>query len=249
MSKRDRHDSDRRGDRRDDRRDNQPDEEQQRRLGEADPQEGDSLTALKAILSKVAALLKPLQLTPDESIRLVEQLYGNVLETDVRLAGEADDTRKSSVLAQIQHATITREGGKIVVQYVAPEDIVPESQDASTTARPADAQAPSAETSAPSMRGQRPPSEAGLRPAGAQTPPAGPVTPPTGTRAVEEGDTTPEARTETDRKSGTSGRASGQRSPARSSGARTVRRPKTEQGEQTEAAEPATPTDAPAAAE
>ena len=44
-----------------DRRDSQPDDEQQRRVGEGDLQEGDSLTALKAILSKVAALLKPLQ--------------------------------------------------------------------------------------------------------------------------------------------------------------------------------------------
>lgn len=113
MSKRERHDSDRRGDRRD----SQPEDEQQRRTGETDAQEGDSLTALKAILAKVAALLRPLQLTPEESIRLVEQLYGKVLETDLQLAGEADDTRKSSVLAAIQNATIRREGDKVVVDY------------------------------------------------------------------------------------------------------------------------------------
>lgn len=115
MSRRDRHD----GDRRNDRRDSQPEDEQQRRSGEIDLQESDSLTALKAILSKVAALLNPLQLTQDESIRLVEQLYGSVLETDVRLAGEADDTRKSSILAYIQNTSVTREGGKIVVQHQA----------------------------------------------------------------------------------------------------------------------------------
>jgi hypothetical protein len=86
-------------------------------LGEVDLQESDSLTALKAILSKVSALLNPLQLTPEESIRLVEQLYGSVLETDLRLAGEADDTRKSSILAYIQNTSVTRESGKIVVQY------------------------------------------------------------------------------------------------------------------------------------
>ena len=101
MSKRDRRDIDGRDrDRRDgDRRDYQPDDEQQRRGGEGDIQEGDSLTALKAILSKVAALLRPLNLTAEESIRLVEQLYGSVLDMDVALAGEADDTRKSSTLA------------------------------------------------------------------------------------------------------------------------------------------------------
>jgi len=113
VSKRDRRDSDRRGERRD----SQPEDEQQRRAGETEVQESDSLAALKAILSKVAALLKPLQLTPDESIRLVEQLYGKVLETDLELAAETDDTRKSSVLAAIQNATIRREGDKIVVDY------------------------------------------------------------------------------------------------------------------------------------
>ena len=63
-----------------------------------DLQEGDSLTALKAILAKVATLLRPLQLTQDESIRLVEQLYGSVLDMDVKLAGESDETRKSQML-------------------------------------------------------------------------------------------------------------------------------------------------------
>ena len=100
MSKRDRRDSDGRDRGRDyDRRDSQPDDEQQRRAGESDALEGDSLTALKAILSKVAALLKPLNLNAEESIRLVEQLYGSVLDMDVALAGEADDTRKSWTLA------------------------------------------------------------------------------------------------------------------------------------------------------
>jgi len=125
MSRRDRRDSDRRdGDRRDgdrrpgDRRDVQPDDDQQQRLGEGELQESDSLTALKAILARVAALLQPLQLTQDESIRLVEQLYGSVLDMDVRLAGEADDRRKSSVLAQIQNAVVTRGAdNRIVVHF------------------------------------------------------------------------------------------------------------------------------------
>jgi hypothetical protein len=108
---------DRRDDRRDvDRRDTQPDQEQ-RRAGDQELQEGESLTALKAILAKVASLLKPLQLTPDESIRLVEQLYGSVLEMDVKLAGEADDKRRSSVLSHIQDTAISRDGDALVVEF------------------------------------------------------------------------------------------------------------------------------------
>ena len=125
MSKRDGRDRDGRDrDRRDyDRRDYQPDDDQQRRSGEGDLQEGDSLTALKAILSKVAAQLKPLNLTAEESIRLVEQLYGSVLDMDVALAGEADDTRKSFTLAYLQNTTIRRDGDKLVVEYPTADEL------------------------------------------------------------------------------------------------------------------------------
>jgi hypothetical protein len=125
MSKRDRRDSDGRDrDRRDyDRRESQPEDEQQRRTGEGEAQEGDSLTALKAILSKVAAQLRPLNLSADESIRLVEQLYGSVLDMDLALAGEADDTRKSSTLAYIQRTTIRRDGDKLVVEFPTPDEL------------------------------------------------------------------------------------------------------------------------------
>jgi hypothetical protein len=125
MSKRDGRDRDGRDrDRRDyDRRDYQPEDEQQRRSGEGDMQESDSLTALKAILYKVASQLKPLNLTAEESIRLVEQLYGSVLDMDVALAGEADDTRKSSTLAYLQNTTIRREGDRLVVEYPTAEDV------------------------------------------------------------------------------------------------------------------------------
>ncbi|MCL5736832.1 MAG: hypothetical protein M1274_14870 [Actinobacteria bacterium] len=120
MTRKDRRDGDRRDDRRDsDRRDGQPDQEQ-RRSGEQEAQEGESLVALKAILAKVAALLKPLQLTQEESIRLVEQLYGSVLEMDVKLAGEADDTRKSSVLYHIQETVIRRNGDGLSVEFPSP---------------------------------------------------------------------------------------------------------------------------------
>jgi hypothetical protein len=114
---------DRREDRRDDRRDGQPEDDQQRRAGEAEVQEGESLTALKGILAKVASLLKPLKLTPDESTRLVEQLYGSVLEMDLKLASESDDTRKSSVLAHIQNTVVHRDGEKLVVEF--PSDATP----------------------------------------------------------------------------------------------------------------------------
>ena len=123
MSNRPRRDGDRRpsdrGDRRDrdERRDSQPDEDQPRRPGDLDMQESDSLTALKAILGKVAGLLTSLKLTQDECISLVEQLYGSVLDMDVRLAGETDDKRKTAILAHIQNTSITRSGADLVVDY------------------------------------------------------------------------------------------------------------------------------------
>ncbi len=169
MSKRDRHDSDRRGDRRD----SQPEEEQQRRPGEADLQESDSLTALKAILSKVSAHLHPLKLTQEESIRLVEQLYASVLETDVRLAGEADDTRKSSILAYIQNTSITRDSGKLVVEYQPPKEAAAEAaaseRPASTAADPGAAEARPAVT--PATTATTPPETT----ASTQAPPAAPA--------------------------------------------------------------------------
>ena len=116
MSKKERRDPDRQDNGRDDRRETQPDHDQKPR-GEQDQQEGDSLTALKVILAKVAPLLKPLRLTPEESTRLVEQLYERVLEMDVKLAGEADDTRKSSVLSHIQETVVRRDGDKLVVEF------------------------------------------------------------------------------------------------------------------------------------
>jgi hypothetical protein len=169
MSKRDGRDRDGRDrDRRDyDRRDYQPEDEQQRRSGEGDLQEGDSLTALKAILAKVAAQLKPLNLTAEESIRLVEQLYGSVLDMDVALAGETDDTRKSSTLAYLQNTTIRRDGDKLVVEYPTADELraagAP-AEVASTEAQtegPADAaatQAPAREAAAArAPRGGQPP--------------------------------------------------------------------------------------------
>jgi hypothetical protein len=164
MSKRDRRDSDGRDrDRRDDRRDYQDDEGQQRRMGEGDIQESDSLTALKAILSKVASALRPLNLTADEAIRLVEQLYGSVLDMDVALAGEADDTRKSSTLAYIYKTTIRRDGDKLVVEFPTAEEL------RRGDAPPAEAAAPAA---APAPGPQAP---AQAAPAPAPAPAAKPV--------------------------------------------------------------------------
>jgi len=122
-SSRQRRDGDRRpsdrGDRRDrdDRRDAQPEDDQQRRPGDIDLQESDSLTALKVILGKVAGLLTSLKLTQDECISLVEQLYGTVLDMDLKLAGETDDKRKASIQAHIQNTQITRSGGKLVLDF------------------------------------------------------------------------------------------------------------------------------------
>ena len=119
VTKKERRDPERQEDGRDEARENQPEQEHKPR-SDQELQEGDSLTALKAILAKVAALLKPLRLTPEEAIRLVEQLYGRVLEMDVRLAGEADDTRKSPVLTDIQETVVRRDGDGLVVEF--PQD-------------------------------------------------------------------------------------------------------------------------------
>lgn len=167
MSKRDRRDMDGRDrDRRDGyARDYQPDEEQQRRAGEGEIQEGDSVTALKTILSKVATQLKPLNLTAEESIRLVEQLYGSVLDMDVALASEADDTRKSSTLAYIQKTNIRRDGDRLVVEYPTAEEL------RATEAPGAEAGvAPQAEAALGAPAAQAP-----AREAGAAQPPRGSV--------------------------------------------------------------------------
>jgi hypothetical protein len=191
MSKRDGRDRDGRDrDRRDyDRRDYQPEDDQQRRSGEGDLQEGDSLTALKAILAKVAAQLKPLNLTAEESIRLVEQLYGSVLDMDVALAGEADDTRKSSTLAYLQNTTIRRDGDRLVVEYPTADELRAAAPGAEASAEtrtegPTDAaatQAPAREaaTARPPRAGQprqAPPREAqAMQTPTAEPAPGGPV--------------------------------------------------------------------------
>jgi hypothetical protein len=171
MSKRDRRDMDGRDrDRRDGyARDYQPDEEQQRRAGEGEIQEGDSVTALKTILSKVAAQLKPLNLTAEESIRLVEQLYGSVLDMDVALAGEADDTRKSSTLAYIQKTNIRRDGDRLVVEYPTAEELrateVPQAEAGVASQTEAAQGAPAAQTPAREAGAAQPPRGGVPRPA------------------------------------------------------------------------------------
>ena len=143
MTKRDR-------DRRDDRRDSQPDQEQGYRMGDGDPQEGESLTALKGILAKVASLLKPMQLTQEESIRLVEQMYESFLDMDVKLAGESDETRKSQVLSHIQNVVVKRDADRLVVEYPPAQAQAPERVEAaSAEPRPAGAPAAAATQAAP----------------------------------------------------------------------------------------------------
>lgn len=116
----------------------QPDQEQETTAGDETPrQEGDSLSALKAILSKVAALLKPLLLTPDEATKLVEDLYSSVLARDLQLAGEADDTRKSAVLAYLEHIQVSRQDGRIVIEYPSNESLpAPHKESDTATASP-----------------------------------------------------------------------------------------------------------------
>jgi hypothetical protein len=134
MSRKDRRDGDRRPG---ERRDSQPEDEQQRHTGEPDAQEGDSLTALKAILAKAAAVFQPLQLTQDECVKVVEQMYGSVLEMDLKLAGETDDKRKASVSAHIQNTTVTRgSDNRIFVEFPALETLQSGSQPANVPVPP-----------------------------------------------------------------------------------------------------------------
>lgn len=134
-------------------------------MGDQEGQEGESLAALKAILAKVAALLKPLQLNQEESIRLVEQLYGSVLEMDAKLAGEADEARKHSILSHIQDTTIRREGDRVVVEFPPARQSAPKADSAASTRPPA----------LGNREGAAPQHEAS--PAGPETPVATPVPP------------------------------------------------------------------------
>jgi hypothetical protein len=89
-------------------RDTEPD------LGEG---ERDSLVALKNILGKVAGLLKPLGLSPEESTRLVERMYESVLEMDRHLAGESDEDRRRALLMHVQNADVRRVDDELVIDY------------------------------------------------------------------------------------------------------------------------------------
>src|SRR5665648_1118390 len=77
-----------------DRRDNPPKRDSGRGRDDINEVERESLTAVEGILGKVAGLLKPLGLSPDESTKLVEEMYESVLEVDRKNAGEPDDLRR-----------------------------------------------------------------------------------------------------------------------------------------------------------
>jgi hypothetical protein len=85
--------------------------------GEYNDNERESLVALKGILMKVAGLLRPLGLTPEESVNLVERLYESVLEMDMRLAGDTEESRREQILQHVQTATIRREDDVLVIDY------------------------------------------------------------------------------------------------------------------------------------
>ena len=85
--------------------------------GDLGEPERDSLTALKTILTKVAVVVKPLGLSPEESTDLVQRMYESVLEMDLKLAAEPDEERKPMVLDHVRNAEIRREDDVLVVQY------------------------------------------------------------------------------------------------------------------------------------
>lgn len=105
-----------------DRREAQPDRDRDRDsyhetdIGEP---ERESVAALKAILTKVATVVKPLGLTPQESTELVQRMYESILELDTRLAEETDDRRRSHLVSHVQSAEVRREDDVLVVDYPA----------------------------------------------------------------------------------------------------------------------------------
>ena len=105
-----------RGDSRDNQ-DNQPDRNGAQASGPAIEPERETVTALKAILVKVAGVVKPLGITAEESTELVQRMYGSVLELDAAMAGEADETRKAAMIAHVRDASIRREDDVIVVDH------------------------------------------------------------------------------------------------------------------------------------
>jgi hypothetical protein len=73
--------------------------------------------ALKAILVKVAGVVKPLGLTPAESTDLVQRMYGSALEVDAEMAGETDEARKAAMITHVKDAAIRREDEVLVVDH------------------------------------------------------------------------------------------------------------------------------------
>lgn len=101
------------------RRDSPPERERNGDQPDIDLSEGEreSLVALKGILVKVAGLLRPLGLSPEESTNLVERMYESVLEMDSKLAGESDQTRRDRILQHVENAAVKREDGNLVIEY------------------------------------------------------------------------------------------------------------------------------------
>lgn len=99
-----------------DRRDNPPEKDADSNGGMTE-MERESLSALKGILSKVAGLLKPLGLSPEESTYLVETMYESVLELDRANAGEPDDVRRKAILQHVNDAEVRRVDDELKVEF------------------------------------------------------------------------------------------------------------------------------------
>lgn len=97
-------------------RDRDRDQHQEPDIGEP---ERESVAALKAILTKVATLVKPLGLTPEESTDLVQRMYESILDLDTRLAEESDERRRGHMVGHVQAAEVRREDDLLVIDYPA----------------------------------------------------------------------------------------------------------------------------------
>lgn len=99
------------------RRESQQDRERERVESDIEEPERETVVALKGILTKIAALVKPLGLAPHEATALVQRMYENVLDIDGKLVGESEEKRKQVLTAYVEQSEVRREDDQLVIDY------------------------------------------------------------------------------------------------------------------------------------
>lgn len=130
---------------------------------EADEPERESIAALKGILTKIAAIVKPLGLSPEEACNLVQEMYERVLELDSRLVGESEQARKRVLTAYIAETEITREDDRIVAQYPAAPfaETLAQAEESSEVTETSEEMPPEGDASTPEEHAGTPEGDAG----------------------------------------------------------------------------------------